>query len=63
MGTDDTREPFLRMHAVAPPDGSTVLTLIQPPPNSPRAKLIGRATQTSNRLPTGVPLYRRFPAA
>jgi serine phosphatase RsbU (regulator of sigma subunit) len=82
MGTDDTREPFLRMHAVnvyvrdqerslrffldklrfqvafdarvesgerllavAPPDGSTVLTLIQPPPNSQRAKLIGRATQ------------------
>src|SRR5262245_35108247 len=34
-----------RLLAVAPPDGSTVLTLIQPPPNSPRAKLIGRATQ------------------
>jgi serine phosphatase RsbU (regulator of sigma subunit) len=34
-----------RLLAVAPPDGSTVLTLIQPPPNSVRAKLIGRATQ------------------
>src|SRR5262245_45824907 len=34
-----------RLVAVAPPDGSTVLTLIQPPPRSLRAKLIGRATQ------------------
>ncbi len=34
-----------RLLAVAPPDGSTVLTLIQPRPNSVRAKLIGRATQ------------------
>src|SRR5262245_22686274 len=34
-----------RLLAVAPPDGSTVLTLIQPPPNSPQSKLIGRATQ------------------
>ena len=34
-----------RLLAVAPPDGTTVLTLIQPRPNSIRAKLIGRATQ------------------
>jgi serine phosphatase RsbU (regulator of sigma subunit) len=34
-----------RLLAVAPPDGTTVLTLIQPPANSVRAKLIGRATQ------------------
>jgi phosphoserine phosphatase RsbU/P len=34
-----------RLLAVTPPDGSTVLTLIQPRPNSVRAKLIGRATQ------------------
>jgi serine phosphatase RsbU (regulator of sigma subunit) len=34
-----------RLLAVAPPDGSTVLTLIEPPPSSVRAKLIGRATQ------------------
>src|SRR5262245_3177642 len=34
-----------RLLAVAPPDGTTVLTLIQPPANSVRARLIGRATQ------------------
>src|SRR4029453_5743013 len=34
-----------RMVAVTPPDGSTVLTLIQPPPHSLQSKLIGRATQ------------------
>jgi serine phosphatase RsbU (regulator of sigma subunit) len=34
-----------RLVAVAPPDGSTVLTLIQPPPHSLQSKLIGRATQ------------------
>jgi catechol 2,3-dioxygenase-like lactoylglutathione lyase family enzyme len=34
-----------RLVAVAPPDGTTVLTLIQPPPNSLQAKLVGRATQ------------------
>jgi hypothetical protein len=33
------------MLAVAPPDGTTVLILIQPPANSPQARLIGRATQ------------------
>src|SRR5262245_51621647 len=34
-----------RLLAVAPPDGTTVLTLIQPAPQSLQAKLIGRATQ------------------
>jgi phosphoserine phosphatase RsbU/P len=34
-----------RMVAVTPPDGTTVLTLIQPPPHSLQSKLIGRATQ------------------
>src|SRR5262249_50057202 len=34
-----------RLIAVAPPDGSAVLTLIEPDPSSPQYKLIGRATQ------------------
>jgi serine phosphatase RsbU (regulator of sigma subunit) len=34
-----------RLLAVAPPDGTTVLTLIQPTPQSLQSKLIGRATQ------------------
>lgn len=34
-----------RLVAVAPPDGATVLTLIQPPPHSQLSRLIGRATQ------------------
>jgi len=34
-----------RLVAVTPPDGTTVLALIQPPPRSLRSKLIGRATQ------------------
>ena len=34
-----------RLVAVAPPDGTTVLTLIQPPPHSLQSQLIGRATQ------------------
>src|SRR5688572_13384559 len=34
-----------RLLAVTPPDGTTVLTLIQPPPHSLLSKLIGRATQ------------------
>lgn len=34
-----------RLVAVSPPDGSTVLTLVQPPAKSLQAKLIGRATQ------------------
>ena len=34
-----------RLVAVSPPDGTTVLTLIQPTPHSLQSKLIGRATQ------------------
>src|SRR5688572_25983028 len=34
-----------RLLAVSPPNGTTVLTLIQPPPHSLQSKLIGRATQ------------------
>ena len=34
-----------RWVAVAPPDGSAVLSLIAPKPNSPEHKLIGRSTQ------------------
>jgi len=34
-----------RLLAVAPPDGTAVLTLIQPGPDSPQCRLIGRATQ------------------
>ncbi len=33
-----------RLVAVAPPDGSTVLALVVPKPNSPESKLIGRST-------------------
>jgi serine phosphatase RsbU (regulator of sigma subunit) len=34
-----------RFVAVAPPDGTAVLALIQPEPDSPQSRLIGRATQ------------------
>jgi serine phosphatase RsbU (regulator of sigma subunit)/predicted enzyme related to lactoylglutathione lyase len=34
-----------RAVAVSPPDGSVVLSLIQPVPDTPQAKMIGRATQ------------------
>ena len=34
-----------RLLAVAPPDGSAVLTLIEARPDSPQARLVGRATQ------------------
>jgi serine phosphatase RsbU (regulator of sigma subunit) len=34
-----------RMLAVSPPDGTAVLTLIQATPDSPQARLVGRATQ------------------
>ncbi|MGH9806559.1 MAG: SpoIIE family protein phosphatase, partial [Terriglobia bacterium] len=33
-----------RLVAVAPPDGSTVLALVVPKPNTPESKLIGRST-------------------
>jgi predicted enzyme related to lactoylglutathione lyase len=36
-----------RLLAVAPPDGTAVLTLIQPEPDSPQSRLIGRATQVA----------------
>src|SRR5438552_7381093 len=36
-----------RLLAVAPPDGTAVLTLIQPEPDSPQCRLIGRATQVA----------------
>src|SRR5436190_24206091 len=36
-----------RVLAVAPPDGTAVLTLIQPEPDSPQSRLIGRATQVA----------------
>ncbi|HEY2017210.1 MAG TPA: SpoIIE family protein phosphatase [Bryobacteraceae bacterium] len=42
----DTRlESGRRWVAVAPPDGTAVLALIQPAPHTPQYKLIGRATQ------------------
>jgi len=34
-----------RLLAVAPPDGTAVLTLIEAPPGAPQARLVGRATQ------------------
>ena len=34
-----------RLLAVAPPDGTAVLTLIEAKPDSPQARLVGRATQ------------------
>src|SRR5947209_15199098 len=34
-----------RWVAVAPPDGSTVLSLVAPPPDSPEFRLIGQPTQ------------------
>ena len=36
-----------RLLAVSPPDGSTVLILIQAEPDSPLARLVGRATQVA----------------
>ena len=42
---DGHREYGQRLIAVSPPDGSTVLALIQPHPGSPQYQLIGRSTQ------------------
>src|SRR6476620_4138573 len=39
--------PSERLLAVAPPDGSAVLTLIQAKPGSAQARLIGRATHVA----------------
>jgi serine phosphatase RsbU (regulator of sigma subunit) len=45
LAFDARIESGQRWVAVAPPDGSAVLSLIAPRPNSPEHKLIGRATQ------------------
>jgi serine phosphatase RsbU (regulator of sigma subunit)/predicted enzyme related to lactoylglutathione lyase len=51
-----------RAVAVAPPDGSVVLSLVQPPPESAHGKLIGRATQVlfvTENLPAVYSDWRR----
>src|SRR5262245_11862553 len=51
-----------RLLAVAPPDGSAVLTLIQAKPNSPQARFVGRATQVvfvTEDLPATYTEWRR----
>ena len=51
-----------RLLAVAPPDGSAVLTLIQAKPDSPQARLVGRATQVvfvTEDLPATYTEWRR----
>ena len=51
-----------RLLAVAPPDGTAVLTLIEAKPNSPQARLVGRATQVAfvtEDLPTTYTEWRR----
>src|SRR6476620_7724046 len=51
-----------RLLAVAPPDGSAVLTLIQAKPESPQARLVGRATQVvfvTEDLPATYAEWRR----
>ena len=51
-----------RLLAVAPPDGSAVLTLIEAKPDSPQARLVGRATQVvfvTEDLPATYTEWRR----
>jgi phosphoserine phosphatase RsbU/P len=51
-----------RLLAVAPPDGTAVLTLIQAKPDSPQAKFVGRATQVvfvTEDLPATYAEWRR----
>src|SRR5438046_9591419 len=51
-----------RLLAVAPPNGSAVLTLIEAKPDSPQARLIGRATQVvfvTEDLPATYTEWRR----
>jgi catechol 2,3-dioxygenase-like lactoylglutathione lyase family enzyme len=51
-----------RLLAVAPPDGSAVLTLIQAKPDSRQARLVGRATQVvfvTEDLPATYTEWRR----
>ena len=45
LAFDSRLQSGQRWVAVAPPDGSAVLTLVAPGPRSPEHKLIGRATQ------------------
>jgi serine phosphatase RsbU (regulator of sigma subunit)/catechol 2,3-dioxygenase-like lactoylglutathione lyase family enzyme len=45
LAYDARLESGQRWVAISPPDGSTVLSLIQPPPKSAEHKLIGRSTQ------------------
>ena len=49
-----------RLVAVTPPDGTTVLALIQPPPRSLRSKLIGRATQVVFVTKNLAAMYREW---
>src|SRR5580765_8025860 len=51
-----------RLLAVAPPDGAAVLTLIQAKPDTPQARLVGRATQiafVTEDLPATYAEWRR----
>jgi serine phosphatase RsbU (regulator of sigma subunit)/catechol 2,3-dioxygenase-like lactoylglutathione lyase family enzyme len=45
LAYDARLESGQRWVAVSPPDGSTVLSLVEPPPKSAEHKLIGRSTQ------------------
>jgi serine phosphatase RsbU (regulator of sigma subunit) len=47
LAVDAPLRPGQRRVAVAPPDGTAVLTLIAPDPNTPEYKLIGRSTQVA----------------
>jgi serine phosphatase RsbU (regulator of sigma subunit) len=49
-----------RWVAVAPPDGTAVLTLIQPSPDSPEYKLIGKATRVVFVTEDVVATYREW---
>ena len=47
LAVDVRLQPGQRRVAVAPPDGTAVLTLIAPNPGTPEYKLIGRSTQVA----------------
>jgi serine phosphatase RsbU (regulator of sigma subunit) len=62
LAFDSRIESGQRVVAVAPADGSAVLTLIQPSPDSTHARLIGRATQVAfvtENLPSTYSEWRR----
>jgi serine phosphatase RsbU (regulator of sigma subunit) len=62
LAFDARVESGQRFLAVAPPDGTAVLTLIQPEPDSPQCRLIGRATQVvfvTENLPATYREWRR----